>query len=420
MSPALFLSPIRSFFLIEKDEIRIQPFATFLLILLFILLPFYLAHLGRLTKESKISLYSFAVVGIISCFNLIISVNNVATIGYLTNCIVPFMAAVVITQLINKEAFEVSIKVFSLAFVVYLIVNIFIWILVLNKRLPNSPGLSFARMGGTFSEPVTLGYMIASLCPIILFYISNVKSAVARAIGIPITVLVLFSSTLATGTRGGILIIVSYILGWLISKKRYMLLISLVLLTVLLNPVQRYGLTLDRFMDLKDEGRTSTRAVGLEYWARSDLINKAFGYGFGNVYPYNLWLQQNELTNNVFFLGSDFSIVQPHNTFVWLLIEGGLLCLLASLAVIIIDLKITINYYSKINRIINKEKAGAMFFFLVSIILVNNLDSILVIYPNLSFLTWYVLVGLFTYRQTFFQAAKRNRPGAGAINKVTI
>ena len=258
MSPALFLSPIRSFLLIEKGEFRIQPFATFLLFIVLILLPFYLGQLGRTTKETRFSLYSFAVVGIISCFNLIVTANNLSTLGYLISCLAPFVAAVLITQLINREVFEASLKMFALAFVVYLLVNFFVWLIILNTRLPNSPGLSYARMRGTFSEPVTLGYLIATLCPIILFYISTIKNTAVRAIGIPITILVLFSSTIATGTRGGIFILVPYVIGWIFSKKRYGLLITTGILIVLFNPIQRYGITVDRFLDLQDEGRADS------------------------------------------------------------------------------------------------------------------------------------------------------------------
>jgi hypothetical protein len=419
MSPALFLSPIRSFLLIEKGEFRIQPFATFLLFIVLILLPFYLGQLGRTTKETRFSLYSFAVVGIISCFNLIVTANNLSTLGYLISCLAPFVAAVLITQLINREVFEASLKMFALAFVVYLLVNFFVWLIILNTRLPNSPGLSYARMGGTFSEPVTLGYLIATLCPIILFYISTIKNTAVRAIGIPITILVLFSSTIATGTRGGIFILVPYVIGWIFSKKRYGLLITTGILIVLFNPIQRYGITVDRFLDLQDEGRTTTRAAGLEYWAGSELTKKVFGYGFGNVYPYNHWLQQNELSNNVFFLGSDYSIIQPHNTFIWLLIEGGLLCLMASLALFIVDLNLTIRNIVSKNQSINSEKATAIFFFLLFTILVNNLDSILVIYPNLSFITWYILVGMLQFRHKFFNIARRKRPVEGAISQGT-
>jgi hypothetical protein len=52
-------------------------------------------------------------------------------------------------------------------------------------------------------------------------------------------------------------------------------------------------------------------------------------------------------------------------------------------------------------------------------ILVNNLDSILVIYPNLSFITWYILVGMLQFRHKFFNIARRKRPVEGAISQGT-
>lgn len=406
ISPALFISPIRSFFLIEANEIRILPFATFLLSVVLILSVIYLGQLGRLTREKRISLIAFAIVAMIVIVNLVISENRPATLGCLANIFSPFLAAVLIVRFSNRESFEFSLRIFSIAFVVYLVANLAIWILILNKKLPNSPGLSYARMGGTFSEPVTLGYAIASLCPIILFYISAMKNAKVRAVGIPSAVLVLFISTIATGTRGGVIILSIYVLAWLISKKRFKLIISLILLTILISPIKRFDLTIDRFRDLTDEGRTSTSAIGLEYWVDSDLNNKVFGYGFGNVYPYNLWLQQNEYSNNIFFLGSDFSFVQPHNSFIWLLLEGGILYLMASLIMIVFDLKLALFFMFARNRVIDREKARAIFFFLVFIILVNNLDSILIIYPNISFLIWYLLVGIFMHRNSLFYAPR--------------
>jgi len=414
MAPAAFLSPVRSLLLIDVGELRIQPFATFLLIVVAILFSVYLAQLGRQRKGKRVTLMVLMVVGMISVTNLLISESRPATLGYLANCFAPLLAAALLIHFDRKESFEASLRVFSIAFLIYLVLNLATWILVFNLKLPASTGLSYARMGGPFSESVTLGYAIAALCPVILFQIASIKDMKARAVGIPIAVLILFVSVMATGTRGGIFLLTIYASGWLLKRKRYGLIISLVLMAILINPVRRFGLTIDRLRSLTDEMRTSTYVAGIKYWMGSELGSQIVGYGFGSVYPYYPWTLQNEYSNNVFFLGPNLSIVQPHNSFIWFLVEAGLISLVASLLLIIFVLRHVLALIRSRDPGIDKRKASSIFFFTIFVVIVNNLDAILVIFPSISFVSWYILIGVFTFRHSLFMNTHR-KPALAVI-----
>jgi O-antigen ligase len=148
--------------------------------------------------------------------------------------------------------------------------------------------------------------------------------------------------------------------------------------------------TFARLMDTSDVSRLSTLESSLRFWANLPLVEKLVGVGYGQVYPYTEWVDAGEdISKNTFSLGDSFSLVQPHNSYLWLLTEGGLLGFALFFAPIwrfLVTLAAKLKNAFRVKQFsLENLQAAAM------ILLANMQDSYFVLSPSAAVLFWFLI-----------------------------
>lgn len=386
-SSVVFVEPVRKIFKPTIGMSYVTSFGTFLLILSLVLLFFTPVHLLKSKKRALgyfLPIFLFSVLTI--SHNLYFKTDFVT--GYSVTVLTPLFVAFFLILMIDKnEVNEVLFKITKL-FSIYLIINIIYWALFLRTKLDPSSGLSFARMGGTLAPTVLLGYTILLIFPLIFVFFKNSY----KKFMIPVIILFVVAAFL-TGSRGALWFILLELIIFLLLtkyKNKTLTIFSIILLAFVgLSLLLNKGIGFDRFFMLEHSSRTESWATGLYYWTNLDFIKQLLGTGFGTVYPYQEWVSNgSNVWYNYFYLNGRFSIVHPHNSYVWVLAELGVIGLLLFIqpiiraGILIIRKCLTIGF--------SVDDLPFLLVFL-NFILVNMLSSALIHTPSVALLWWFLL-----------------------------
>ena len=197
--------------------------------------------------------------------------------------------------------------------------------------------------------PVVLGYTNA--LAIALAVSRKGDNAIIAKPLMCLAVIVLLVATFLTGSRGGIYPALALAVVYFLPSKNAAAMVLLVLgaLIVLLvfDPVDAF---LSGRAGSLQSGRYDTWEAALASFCDGTHLDRLLGYGLGNVFPYQDWYTdyytghiERGYTDgdwNSFSFRGNTMLVEPHNTYIWLLLEGGLFslvgfifCLVAPIAV---------------------------------------------------------------------------------------
>lgn len=213
------------------------------------------------------------------------------------------------------------------------------------------------RIISTGGGPVILGYTIVLIFALFLCVRSEKKNLTELFFLAVCTV-----GALLTGSRGGLwpllILVLVYLFrnrkGRLNAKSMLMLFFPFALLSLLLfKQIQTF---FPRFFSLEDTGRFSIAGKALYVYFKQPVLEILFGGGLGQVYPYVDWSHGVSLGHsfygyNQFVYKGFLMIVQPHNTFIYTLLEGGIIGLALYIAfgiALIRKVWETGNYYKKL------------------------------------------------------------------------
>lgn len=299
------------------------------LLLLFIGYALKISLRGGTNKPDQIRI---AVVGFLALISLIIGIisNENAQnfyIGAMT--IFPFCLTLLIIFSLSYEE-RCNIFYYSVfLFFPYLLISLAYWIYVLQPLNNPSFGLPYLRMGNALASTVYLGFIIVAFISFFLF-IENSRTK-PRPTFIILGLVTGFLSILATGSRSGILLFMGLGLFAVVFRtkrliRRVLTGIVLVILVVLL---LRFGDVKDyRFFSLDISDRYSSWVSSADQLLRSEPSSILLGFGWGRVYPYWQWVEEGSRVwddQNIFYLNQRISLVSPHNSFLWIAIEGGII-----------------------------------------------------------------------------------------------
>ena len=269
-----------------------------------------------------------------------------------------------------------SLQVFS----VYLLVLIFINI-VKNKLFIDMSVRMDPRGGGA----VIFGYTIAFLFSLLINYkyFFSIKKYYFLMIVFTIGVI-------ATQSRGDMWPVA---LLWIISflRKKFKLWEIFLIMFVFVAAVSIDWMSilkeyLPRFLNNHDEARSINLGYLTLIFFNSDTLTKLFGYGIGKFFPYQRWIMSmmnvTAQKSNLFNSNGYSILVQPHNSFFYMLIEGGIIVVILFLLILFL---LIIRKYKKVSiSIINIMP------FLLCLVL-NNLDSIFFVEPGVAAVFWLLL-----------------------------
>lgn len=397
-SSAIITGLIRDLLTINLENSIIPPYTIVLSFLLIFIIPLYPIYLVNNKEFSGITIRSLLSVILFIFFTLIraISIGFEKVLPFLFILIPPIVVALFLQLLIKNKILFKTLTIFLKFFSFYLIINIIVWAAFLVPKLGTVSGLSFPRMGGTLAPTVLLGYTISMLFPLILRLYGR-KSLSKKTVFL--ILLYLFASFF-TGSRGSLWLILLTLGLWIIKKGdniKFILVIIPILIISIMFIISNFEV--ERFLMFGDSSRTESWRVGIDYWQSSSLFNKFFGSGLGNIYPHQEWLLNGSQTwNNTFILGNQYSIVHPHNAFVWILVEAGLIGLILffwPLWEIIVLIIISLLNEMEIKN--NEEILLTITIFLLATILSSGIIHT----PNVAVIWWFILFTV--YRLWFLQ-----------------
>lgn len=159
-------------------------------------------------------------------------------------------------------------------------------------------------------------------------------------------------------------------------------LIGLALLVV--SPIELLGAFSDRLTRL-DSNRFETWFASAEIIAESNVFDIGLGYGLGNVFPYYDWYTdlytgaiQREYTDgawNQFVFQGHIMLVEPHNTFIWVVLETGIVGLALLLLCFLRIAKVSGSVRTASGRLMGPYAAVLV----LSVMFVNAFDAVILI-----------------------------------------
>ena len=249
------------------------------------------------------------------------------------------------------------------------------------------------RMRATGGGAVIFGYTIVIMFALLVSQRNKVKPSAFYAI------LVIYTLTaIATGSRGAIWPIVFLWATIIIldnwSTKKLLSLVLLAFLMVILIIVDVPALiggssaNIARIISFEDISRAQTTTNSMIAFFRQPLYKIIFGAGLGNFYPYQYWsLLVQARAHNTFTVDGLQLLVQPHNSYIYMLIENGLIGLIFLIAVMV-------KVWKKV-KISGQSNYRYLLMIILAIAFVNFFDSIFLIQPGVAGDIWIILLLLF-------------------------
>lgn len=260
---------------------------------------------------------------------------------------------------------------------------------VVFKRLFIDSSVRMSPRGG---GAVIFGYTIAVVFALCIYLKESFSSKVYYALLILLSI-----GALGTATRGAVWPIAGcWVINLLFSKSSYkktiaiaaLVPLSVILFSAVLNSSVEF-IGWQRLFNPYSFRRMSTSSSIFSFFSELPLYSKLFGLGLGNFFPYQHWfLSIDDVEQNMFEYNGRTFMVQPHNSFLYTLVETGVLGI-AFFAVFFILVVFCIMKNGKEKR----DHALLKKLIVVGVVLVVNcLDSVFYVQPGVAFVYWLILL----------------------------
>ena len=263
-------------------------------------------------------------------------------------------------------------------FVLYVVVNLLINVFIYDFDFTED------RLISTGGGPVIYGYTIVLVLSLLLIF----EDLFSRK-QFTIIVILLFIGSIFTGSRASIIPFVVIIIFYLLYSRRYSLVFKSFLIGILaisiIMPNNLLVLLVPRITNLYDGSRFDTLLNSIKVFNQSNVEELLTGYGLSGFFPYQEWLNSSNrgaefINYNTFNFNGYSFLVQPHNSFVYMLMETGLIGFLLLVGFI--------SYYL-IYFISKKDYMRTLFVFTFAFL--NMFDSVIFVAPDSASLWWTML-----------------------------
>lgn len=327
---------------------------------------------------------------IYSLFGILLSWKNLVNsfCAWIWVCIPMFFAIVVtdycdLTKVNYLSVIYEMIKWFGL----YVIIVILYYIPVHHLFIDSSVRLN-PRGGGA----VIFGYTIAVIFALAVMYRDIFKNKKEFYL-----ILVILSiGALATASRAAVWpVVFLWIINFMwtkMSTKKLIFTIVLIPVFIFLTMVDFSKMSttttfigLGRLFNTTSLRRSQTVANIINLFSDFGIIRKLFGFGLGNFFPYQKWcLYVNDVDLNMIGYNGVAILVQPHNSFLYELMEGGIIGVTLIGSCFVWAIK-TLLKCKNSNYIFGLAFIGVM-------ILVNCFDSVFFVQPGVAGSFWLLLM----------------------------
>lgn len=366
--PALLISPVRD----QLDFLLIfENYNSYFLSIIILLTPFFLFKF-LLKKKFEIPILGSI---LLFCFLNLTNLESQEGLNIFISVLSPILLSYLMVYSASSSQITDIIKIFLKVFILYILLNI---ILFKSGFLPENEQ---NRMGGSFAEIVSLSYSLVILLPLYYYFFKDQKIYQVLFLAIAIYAIYL------TQTRTSIylaVIFLFYIIYQKYKNSSFIILLGL-LLTLGLLLIEYYVIskTSSRIFNFNNIERINSIFTGITFFWDQNFLDKLIGVGFNEFYKYEEWIKNGQnFWDNKFFYKNNISLIQPHNSYIWFLVESGFLGLLLIFNLLIRKLHFQISYDS-IHHFLNLS--GFL------IIICCFFDSTLLLYPNVTLLFWFLI-----------------------------
>lgn len=206
--------------------------------------------------------------------------------------------------------------------------------------------------------------------------------------------LILTIGVVACGSRGGMWPILGmwfFYYGFSqLTKKRLVITMTAFITVLILNPISMLQTYFPHLFEKGNKARGTSSSNLMALFKESSIVEQLFGHGPGGFFHYQKWIM--DVANNRRYDWDNYDyvkgyqvLVQPHNTYIYMLYEYGLI------AVILLVLFLLSNMYACWKSDTNRNK----WFMLLPIpvfAFVNCFDSILFVQPGTAAVLWTLLL----------------------------
>lgn len=277
------------------------------------------------------------------------------------------------------EIVKYGVTFFAIIQMFFFVINIVVYGFSFN-------GEASSRIISVGGGPVVLGYTVALVFSAWLLFREQITSKWYWSV----TVCCLLV-TLATGSRGGMWpVLLLLFIGFMCRRGKLSANRSIVTLifAFLIMGLFDFQTIFPRLFLFGNNSRVSAIVGNLGAYQTFSFLEQLLGKGIGMFYPYQLWLLDNSLAcfhdYNRFFYNGVSLLVQPHNTYVYVLMETGLL----GFASFILLLKRAVFGKRMVQR---KTKLGHKMFVITFFFLLSAETTLFVELGSAS-LWWFILI----------------------------
>lgn len=340
--PYIEISAIRELFAYSNDDIFIPAVFPIMLVL------YILFKIRNILKHANFSAFYYArrcelFFYLLSFFYLFVLIFKWAPFSSYVQLIefaLPFFyAKEVIKYLLSVDINHKTIVRYGV--ICFVVTQMFFFFINIRYYGFSFSGNAESRLLSVGGGPVILGYTVALAVALWLVF----QNRNEKALNITVIVLMMVIS-LSTGSRGSMWPLLVVLFFFFASRKGHISSWKLFVVFSVISIVYFFfdlSLIFPRLFDFTEGGRISTITNNLKAFGTFDFVEALFGKGIGCFFPIQRW---NTSTNylsfynyNHFLYEGIAVLVQPHNSFIFTLMEGGLVGLVIYVTVIINTLK---------------------------------------------------------------------------------
>lgn len=257
-------------------------------------------------------------------------------------------------------------------------------------------GSSIRLGGGSGSGGLLFSYTVAIVFGLLILrkkHIPAVKRILLAGI--------YFLFAILSGSRGAIFIIlfelVLYFFSYKKTYQRIMMVSAAFFFAVIGNPMEYIYQIAPRLLELSDNKRAQTISSTLNVFSQQGILRDLFGNGLGQFFPYQEWLGSiNSLYGTIHFkniisINGELFLVQPHNTYIHLLLEIGIIGLAVFMIILFLMMKFLLNTH------VGECRRNLLIIFFI-ICAFNCLDAVFSMAPGIASIWWILTLIVIGYK----------------------
>ena len=394
--PYLDTGWIRKNLTYKTDRIYVYPIIFFMLVVIFFSVVHKFINKDKRILSSKEynCVYLFCIYTSINVAFRSISNKNfdVSFVQYLW-AIVPMIYSIIVIGTIKNKLIDIE-KIID--YYLYLIAGYCIFsVLIYIKNFGYNFELTTRISGGSGSGGLLFSYTL-----VLAYGLLILRKEFIPLLHSIIIMFIYLGFILLSGSR--IAIVFALILTFLFilkSKHNFRKIVNTILLLLFLIICQFFDLysqllkVAPRLSNMTSGIRGVNFISSLKLFVSDNILNEFIGRGLGQFFPYQDWFLHHVSVLDITFMHNGMIfIVQPHNSFIHILLELGIIGL-------ILFMMIICSLYKKALQHQSRNCKTIISFIFVSVIILNCFDSAFTINPGVASIWWIILFLLTCYKE---------------------